>query len=638
MRIKEAEKDALRFHWKRDDLSELEVLRFTRALFGLTSSPFLLGGVIDCHLETREAKMPELVAELRRNLYVDVLLSGGATVQEAQFRKENAIEIFEDARFTLHKWHSNVPQLEGNIESNDSETTFAKQQLQPPEGSRASLLGLEWDKDKDELSVKFPTEETELTKKGVLRKLAKVYDPLGLVSPVTLEAKLIFRDVCDEKQPWDAKLKEPLAQRWKKWEQSLPLRQLVPRSIASYQGPLQEIELHAFGDGSKQSVGAAVYAIVRQQSGTTQRLVAAKARLAKGGLSIPRLELVAAHMGTNLITNVKNALEGLPVSKKYVWLDSTVVLYWISGRGEYKQFVQNRVTKIKEHENIVWRHVSSDENPADLASRGGLVSESSLWWCGPKWLSKEEKWPPNPVTSASPATEVEAKTVREALKVAQTKSTSDDLDKLLEKHELWRALRVGAWIVRFVRNARVNREKRVKGPLTTEEIESQRMFWIRRAQRQAGSTRNYERDRLHLNVQTNQDGVLECRGRIQGSYPIYLDDTTVYTRKLVERSHLDTLHGGVTLTTANVRERHWVPRLRKLTKQVIKSCAGCKRFQAIALSNPPPGPLPLDRTQGNTPFDFAGPLKYRIRSKTEGKAYIALYSCSLTRAVYLDET
>ena len=58
--------------------------------------------------------------------------------------------------------------------------------------------GLEWDKDKDELSVKFPTEETELTKRGVLRKLAKVYDPLGLVSPVTLEGKLIFRDVCDE--------------------------------------------------------------------------------------------------------------------------------------------------------------------------------------------------------------------------------------------------------------------------------------------------------------------------------------------------------------------------------------------------------------------------------------------------------
>ena len=220
---------------------------------------------------------------------------------------------------------------------------------------------------------------TELTKRGVLRKLVKVYDPLGLVSPVTLEGKLIFRDVCDEKQPWDAKLKEPIAQRQKKWEQSLPLRQLVPRSIVSYQEPLQDIELNAFGDGSKQGVGATVYAVVRQQSGTTQRLVAAKERL-----SISQLKQVAAHMGTNLITKVKNALEGLPVSKTYVWLNSTVALYWISGRGDYEQFIQNRVMKIKEHENIVWRHISSEENPADLASHGGPVSESSLWWCGPK--------------------------------------------------------------------------------------------------------------------------------------------------------------------------------------------------------------------------------------------------------------
>ena len=75
----------------------------------------------------------------------------------------------------------------------------------------------------------------------------------------------------------------------------------------SYQEPLQDIELHAFGDGSKQGVGATVYAVVRQQSWTTQRLVADKERL-----SIPRLKKVAAHMGTNLITNVKIALEGLP--------------------------------------------------------------------------------------------------------------------------------------------------------------------------------------------------------------------------------------------------------------------------------------------------------------------------------------
>ena len=83
VRIRELDRDALRFHWKNNEHSPLETLRFTRALFGLTCSPFLLGGVLKCHLEACEPKMPELVAELRKNLYVDDLLSGGVTVKQA---------------------------------------------------------------------------------------------------------------------------------------------------------------------------------------------------------------------------------------------------------------------------------------------------------------------------------------------------------------------------------------------------------------------------------------------------------------------------------------------------------------------------------------------------------------------------
>ena len=109
----------------------------------------------------------------------------------------------------------------------------------------------------------------------------------------------------------------------------------MPRSCTSSQEPLQDIKLHNSGDGSKMGVGAAVYAVVRQESGTTQCLVAAKARLAKGGL-----ELVAGHMVTNLLTNVRNSLKGLLISNMYAWLDSTVALHWIQGGGEYKQFAR----------------------------------------------------------------------------------------------------------------------------------------------------------------------------------------------------------------------------------------------------------------------------------------------------------
>ena len=153
--------------------------------------------------------------------------------------------------------------------------------------SETKLLGLKWDKRKDTLEVTFPDDEVQKTKRGALSKLAKVYDPLGLVSPVTLEGKQIYRDVCDAKTSWDVNLDGKLLERWVKWERSLPLEQTVPRSIVNHQEEVTEIELHTFGDASIQGVGAAVYAVVRQPSGTTQQLVTAKSRLAKRSLTVP---------------------------------------------------------------------------------------------------------------------------------------------------------------------------------------------------------------------------------------------------------------------------------------------------------------------------------------------------------------
>ena len=149
VRIKKEERDALRFHWKINEDSEVEVLRFTRALFGLVPSPFLLGGAIECHLETWETRMPELVAELRRSLYVDDLISGKPTAEEARQLKQGAIEVFADAKFKLRKWHSNVAELEGSERGVEDGDTFAKQQLGQSRANNGSLLGLPWDKQRD---------------------------------------------------------------------------------------------------------------------------------------------------------------------------------------------------------------------------------------------------------------------------------------------------------------------------------------------------------------------------------------------------------------------------------------------------------------------------------------------------------
>ena len=448
---------------------------------------------------------------------------------------------------------------------------------------------------------------------------------------------MIFRDVCKTKAPWDADIREPLSKRWRDWEKSLPSEETVPRPIVNYREPVLNVELHTFGDASTKGVGAVVYSVVRQPSGTTQQLVAAKSRLAKEGLTIPRLELISAHMATNLVKNVQNALQNLPEPTIYGWLDSTVALYWIHGEGQYRQFVSNRVSKIKQHPEITWRHVPTKDSPADIASRGGSLSETPLWWNGPEWLDDPEKWPENLATEPSAATEAEAKAVREVIYTAKTQREPDGLDQVLEKHDLHRTIRVSAWILRFTNNCKTHEKQR--GPLTTQEIENARLWWIKRAQQDS----DMEKDREQLNLQENAQGLTVCHGRIQGHDPVYLSSTHPFTEKLVQEAHLRTLHGGVGLTMTQIRRRYWIPKLRSLAKRQIKSCYACRRFQAAAVVQLPPGLLPKDRTEGNHVFqvvgvDYAGPLKYRKKSGKDGKAYIVLYTCSLTRALYLELT
>ena len=146
--------------------------------------------------------------------------------------KDKTKEIFQDACFNLHKWHSNVPELDSEQSpKEEGEPTYPKQQLGVPQGTFSSKLGLLWNKEQDPLSITVPPEKATLTKRGILAKLAKIYDPLGLVSPETLCGKLVYRTVCDTKGAWDAHLSRDLAKLWVKWESRLPERFAVLRSL-----------------------------------------------------------------------------------------------------------------------------------------------------------------------------------------------------------------------------------------------------------------------------------------------------------------------------------------------------------------------------------------------------------------------
>ena len=129
---------------------------------------------------------------------MDDLLAGGTTVHDVQTKKATAIEVFQDASFTLHKWQSNAKELEAssNPQADDELITYAKQQLGVSRPG-TKLLGLTWDKDKDTFKVGSDKNKTISTKRNALSQLAKIYAPLGLASPTTLQGKILYREMCE---------------------------------------------------------------------------------------------------------------------------------------------------------------------------------------------------------------------------------------------------------------------------------------------------------------------------------------------------------------------------------------------------------------------------------------------------------
>ena len=233
----------------------------------------------------------------------------------------------------------------------------------------------------------------------------------------------------------------------------------ITRSLVRKLEKIDSIDLYSFGDASNNGVSAVVHAVVHQETDVNQGFVAAKARLAKKSLTIPRKKLVAGHMSANLVRNVKKALENLPVQNVYGWLDSTVALHWIKENGEYKQFVSNCVRKIKEIDYIQWRYVPTDENISDMESHGAKPDHlNGEWKHGPKWLSFPELWPEDISTKPTEESEAEAKQIKEVMMLADQREP-DIWNNLVENHQHWHAIRIMAWVTRALFNLVSNKNK-----------------------------------------------------------------------------------------------------------------------------------------------------------------------------------
>ena len=195
-----------------------------------------------------------------------------------------------------------------------------------------------------------------------------------------------------EKWKWNTNLNSQKLQKWMLNVEQL--RSIPHHTIARYLGLLNddqccvESTLHCFCDASAKAYAALVY--LHQSSSRMQKvnLIFSKTCLAPEYITIPRLELLGVLIRVRALRFVEEQL-ALPVTSKILWTDSQCVLHWIRTTKPLPVFVTNRLNEIKSSQGICFRCIQSEDNPADIATRGKPATElSSFWWTGPQWLQR----------------------------------------------------------------------------------------------------------------------------------------------------------------------------------------------------------------------------------------------------------
>ena len=180
-------------------------------------------------------------------------------------------------------------------------------------------------------------------------------------------------------QSLDNELPEEIRDKFLEWYSGLPLlgQLTIPRYY--FTEPVDQIELHMFGDSS-QDVFCAVGLLRARLSSSHKTQISfifVKVRVAPmKALSIPKLEFQAALLAARLKDDIMTA-HTICINHVYMWTDSTTVLQWLNSTEKLPVFVANRVGKILESTTIdEWHHVLSGDNPADTGTRG--ISSEAL--------------------------------------------------------------------------------------------------------------------------------------------------------------------------------------------------------------------------------------------------------------------
>ena len=241
--VRKEDQGVLRFLWEQDGI--IRVMRIVRVPFGCCSSPFILNAVIQHHLDKFEST--RVIEELQENLYVHDWLTGAEDELEAKAMIKEASQVMTQASMFLTKWESNKSVVVDKAESSD----FVK------------VLGIVWRAKEHDFSFEGLEVDSDLciTKRVVLSLIARLFDPLGFLSPYVIGLKCLFQDLWRLGLTWD-EVPDEVGEQVRDWVEGLTRLRgwKVPRCYTRGRWKdIVDIELHVFGDASEKAYGTCVY-------------------------------------------------------------------------------------------------------------------------------------------------------------------------------------------------------------------------------------------------------------------------------------------------------------------------------------------------------------------------------------------
>ena len=651
-------RDYVRFLWVEDYQNgniKIIVYRFRRIPFGVISSPFILAATIIYHISSYNTPNTERIS---CDIYADNIITTFDTESEAIEFYYEATKIFNDAGMPLRQWQSNSPQVQNAI---TAELREADEQIK--------ILGLCWNTQADTIALNIPTNlhnPPEVTMLNVLQILSQIYDPLGLFTPVSIRSRMLVQRLHQQEYEWETQLTEEEKNEWSEiFTDFLDLKNITfCRTFLEPGELIESSQLHVFSDASIHAYAAAVYLQIKTATKTSVHLLMAKSRVtplqALNRLTIPRLELMAALLGSCLLKRITKTLDLQHQLCTIHWIDSKCVLQWLNTKTALPIFVRNRIAEIKQNENVSYRYVPSENNPADLASRGtrtvALHDTLSMWWHGPRWLKKEENhWPAQlEITESEPsAEEVNVQSITTVVKEKRAQRTPFDIKA--EDFTSYRTLlRATATCIQFLRK---HSSERVLHLFPNEEITSityATHLWIKSVQENAftdvikllkenRASNMIKKFRLFL----DEEGIIRAAGRLhyapltyEEKNPILLPKPTEchMVRLLILHLHETKAHSGVKITLSILRKHFWIPSGIKQVGTVLRACNACRKEKAKPYKQPEDSILPLFRLQDKIePFSHIGLDIVGHFWIQNTKRWILVVTCLVVQAIALED-